>query len=158
MSGDYASTGDDGWFAPGAEDDESWSDPDQLQKTIEAQSQQRRADPLACLAEFLKTFWTDNTDEEVRLLWRHRIGTAPWYARDMLYCLNEVISNPPAELEKFVREQGGLYLYHSDGSATLYSDEETLAWLKQIAREFGAIFDAAQGGGQAGTGEYCNPK
>jgi hypothetical protein len=148
MSDDNAIPEDDSWFGPSEEED-SWYDPAQIEKKIAAESQQRRADPLACLAEFLKTFWMDNTDAEVRLVWRHRVGAAPWYARDMLYCLDAVIANPPAGIEKFVREKGGVYLYHDDGSATLYSDAETLAWLKRIAQEFRAIFEAPQPGDAA---------
>lgn len=125
-------------------EDEQWFNTEEIEKRIETQSRERRADPLACLAEFLKTFWTDNTDKEVRLLWQHRIRLAPWYAEDMLYCLDTVIANPPPELGKFVRERGGVYLYHNDGSATLSNDAETLAWLRQIAQEFRAILQADQ--------------
>jgi hypothetical protein len=126
------------------EDIDDWFDAGKISEQIEAQSKELRADPVACLAEFLKDFWTDNTDEEARLVWRHRVRTAPWYTKDMLYCLDAVIANPPPQLEKFVREQGGLYLYHPDGTATLYSDAETLEWLKKVAQEFRAIYEEAQ--------------
>src|SRR6267142_6406511 len=126
------------------DEDDNWFDAGQISEKFAGESKQRRANPQACLAEFLKDFWTDNTDEEATLMWRLRVGTAPGYAEDMLYCLDEVIANPPAQLEKFVREQGNLYLYHPDGTATLYNDAETLAWLKRIAKEFRDIFEGAQ--------------
>ncbi len=116
--------------------DSDWSDDDQLQAKIQAESQKRRSDPLAGLATFLQDFWTENTEEEVRQMWKHRASTAPQFAEDMLYCLDAVIRNPPAELEQFIREEGGVFLYHDDGTATLYSDAEALDWLRRIAREF----------------------
>jgi hypothetical protein len=123
---------------------DDWFDSERISEDIEAQSKTLRADPVACLAEFLKDFWTDNTDEEARSVWRHRVRTTPWYASDVLYCLEAVIASPPPQLEKVVREQGGLYLYHPDGTATLYSDAETLEWLKKTATEFKAIYEEAQ--------------
>lgn len=123
--------------------DDDWFDIEEFEEEVAAQSQERRANPLQCLANFLLDFWADNTEDEVRLLWSNTVALAPNYASDCLYCLSVVIANPPEELEKFVRERGGLYLYHPDDSATLYSDAETLEWLKQIKIEFEKIYKLA---------------
>ena len=126
--------------------EDDWFDVEEFQKGIEADSQRRRADPVEFLATFLRDIWTDNTEEEARLVWRSKAELAPWYAEDALYCLNDVIANPPANLTGIVQNQGNLYLYHQDGSAKPYTDIETLAWLKQTAAEFQAIYEAVQVG------------
>lgn len=124
--------------------EDDWFDAEEFQKEITADSQKRRANPVEFLATFLRDIWTDNTDEEARLVWRSKAKLAPWYAEDALYCLNAVIAHPPANLAEIVQNRGNLYLYHQDGSAKPYTDIETLAWLKQTAAEFQAIYEAVQ--------------
>ena len=122
---------------------DEWLDPELVQATIEEESRRRRENPVECFAAFLRDFWTDNTEEEARLVWESRARLAPEYAEDALYCLDAVVLDKPPDLEQIVREQGNLYLSHQDGSARPYTYEETLAWLRQVAKEFRAIYESA---------------
>lgn len=126
-------------------------DAEAIEKQILDDSRCRRADPRECVAEFVRTFWSETTEEDVRYLWQHQVTAAPWYAEDVLFCLDAVIADPPPELEKFLRESGNLHLYHRDGTAKRYSDAEALAWLKNIEREFRTTFEASS----ASSAENC---
>jgi hypothetical protein len=123
--------------------DDDWFSPANLDRSIEKTSAARRADAIACLAEFVQEIWIDNTEEEAREAWEQRAALAPAFARDILACLDTVIASPPPNLAEVLRERAELHLYHDDADATPYNDNETLDWLKQTAREFRQAVDRA---------------
>ena len=124
-------------------DDDDWFSPANLERSIAETSAARRADPIGCLAELIEAIWTDNTEEEAHQALEERAMLAPAFANDMLGCLDTVIANPPAHLADVLRERAELHLSHDDDDATLYSDQETLDWLKQIAAELRQVVDRA---------------
>jgi hypothetical protein len=124
-------------------DDDDWFSPANLDRSIAETSAARRADPIACLAELIEAIWTDNTEEEAHQALEDRAMLAPAFANDMLECLDTVIANPPAHLADVLRERAELHLSHDDDDATLYSDQETLDWLKQLAAELRQVMDRA---------------
>ena len=54
--------------------DDDWFSAANLDRSIEKTSAARRADAIACLAEFVQEIWIDNTEEEAREAWERASG------------------------------------------------------------------------------------
>jgi hypothetical protein len=95
-----------------------------------------------CFAEWLRTYWMDNSEGEARHLWRESARTGFWVCTQYLRCIDEVLANPPEDLVELMRVDGWIGLY--DRSVTpwrLLGQEEYLAWLRNVRVEFEDIVD-----------------
>lgn len=126
---------------PEEEEDDDWFDPVRLEQTIRATSEERRKHPIEFLFSYLHDLSVDSTEAEFRRAWQRQVETQPWNARDALYALQVVNRNPPPALSERLRREAGLYLDHP-GTARPYTDTEAQEWLKQLERDFQAVYTA----------------
>ncbi len=106
-------------------------------------SRKNRAEPLKLFITFLEKFWRDNLEQEAIGLWKNQIHMAPWYAEDVLYALDAVIADPPANLVQLMQEHGWIMLPHDPGASTLVRryHQQYLAWLQATAENFKRVFE-----------------
>ena len=119
---------------------------DELLQSIREDSRLRRQAPLAFVLEFLEAVWLDNTYAEALEQWQVKVDEFPWYADDVLACLDLVIAHPPDDLAGLVREHGGIYLFGRDpesGEERPGNAQAYWQWLRDTRAELGRIYDAA---------------
>jgi hypothetical protein len=70
---------------------------DEMMASIAKVSAQRRADCPGFVAEFAEVYAADRTREELDGKWVDIVKTYPWYAEDVLYCLDATLDDavPP---------------------------------------------------------------
>ncbi|MCB0006159.1 MAG: hypothetical protein KDE04_06880 [Anaerolineales bacterium] len=124
--------------------DDHLPDSENMLAQIRRESERRRADPVACFKQFLNDIWKDNQPEEALYLWQLKVAHFPWYASDVLHCLDLVIADPPDNLGDILAEEGWIMLYHEmdeNGEEQPYNQADYLAWLSQLRAQYGALYD-----------------
>jgi len=111
---------------------------------LTAASAANRADPQAMFLHFLHVYWEDNLPSDVLLLWKRQVAAGSWYAADILYCLEEVIQNPPPHLAELMQEHGAILLNHDDKPYTIIQqyNRQYLEWLKEMTAQLKAEYEA----------------
>jgi len=97
-------------------------------------SQERRADPTALFRNILKSYFADNSWDDTMKLWRIAIANGGSYPEDVLWCLDVIAENPPANLGQLLYEDGWITLEHEETDDKLgepYTPEEQVAWLRE---------------------------
>jgi hypothetical protein len=92
----------------------------------------------------LKDLFVDNTEDEAFALWRYTAAHVPDRAREDLAILDAVLDDPPADLVALMEQDGWIHLVHrpDDHTATPYSFDEYLAWLRRVTERFRAACTA----------------
>jgi hypothetical protein len=108
---------------------------------IRKQSAERRANPRGFLCEFLQTYWQDYTDDEQRQLWERQVEQYPWYAEDVLVCIDAVLADLPPDLGRLLEECGSIHV----GEPGDPPPEESAyaGWLAALRRRLGQVYDQA---------------
>lgn len=100
-----------------------------------------------CIARFrgfLQFIWMDNTEDEALVQWRHRIRAFPDEAERDLACLQEIVADPPQDVVSMLNEDGWIILSHEPDPETVldYTPEEYVAWVRDMAARFRAVYEA----------------
>lgn len=118
---------------------ETWRD----RKELRDESAKRRENPMAFFQQFLSDLWKDNTQDEAEQLWATKCEYFPWYAEDVLACLDYVLADPPADLMEMLSEHGWVILYHEmdlQGVERRFTFDETVDWLRAVRESFRALY------------------
>jgi len=120
-----------------------WISGDELLQQIKVTSKKRRRNPQEFFCDFLSGIWKDNTDEEAMVQWKVKVEQFPWYADDAIYCMEEIISNPPKNLIELLKKHGWIYLYHEEilPDEPEYTDEEYIQWVKNMYASYKRIYE-----------------
>src|SRR6185312_8475866 len=81
-----------------------------LPMALDPVSQERRADPTALFRNILKSYFADNSWYDTMKLWRIAIANGGSYPEDVLWCLDVIAENPPANLGQLLYEDGWITL------------------------------------------------
>jgi hypothetical protein len=118
-----------------------WTDGEKILQSIKEDSKHRRENPIKTFCEFLEAIWMDNTEQEALVQWNIKVEQAPWYAKDVLDCLNQIIENPPSNLIGLLSVHGWISLYHEEGSTEEYTYDEYVNWLKNLRDQYEDIYE-----------------
>lgn len=97
-----------------------------LDQLIQAMAQRRARDPLAFLAEVLERIWLESGEDDIAVLWRHQLESAPWWAENAVRAFEAVLADPPPDLCVFIEAHAGRGV-SDDG--LMYGGQSCLAWL-----------------------------
>ncbi|MBN1946913.1 MAG: hypothetical protein JW797_14665 [Bradymonadales bacterium] len=104
--------------------------------SINSESQAHRAQPvdfaLKVLAELFGHYMTPDQSYG---LWEEQLRTAMWYADDALFCLRELLANPPENLAERLRQaaKGTLVLGNHPGmEGQDHTDDQVLHWIARV--------------------------
>jgi hypothetical protein len=111
---------------------------------IRRQSAERRADPRRFVCEYLRLYWAYDGEEAARRDWTKLVEQYPWYADDVLACLDALIADPPEDLIDLLWRCGSIALGEQpDGRYVTPSFEEHVSWVRELRRELGEEYEAA---------------
>lgn len=122
------------------------TDGEEAVRRLEEASTRRRRNCRATFVEFLETLFKDFIETDVEPMWRDLVQSEPWLADDMLHCLHQLVSRPPADLVVMLREHGGVILWNEDFTQE-YSFEEYVGWLRAWDVRLRAVWDELTLGG-----------
>jgi hypothetical protein len=98
------------------------------------------------VCEYLQLHWAEEGEEAARRDWTEQVEQYPWYADDVLACLDALIADPPEDLIQMLWRCGSIALGEQpDGTYATPSLEEHVSWLRALRREFGEEYEAATG-------------
>lgn len=113
----------------------------ELEEAVDADSRERRAEPLKFVCEVLEPL-RDSELETLLKMFRIKATHYRWYADDALFCLQRVLAAPPANLRESIRQGTGFVLNHvTPTEITPYSQADMVAWLRDIYDKLRVIYD-----------------
>jgi hypothetical protein len=112
----------------------------------EKQQQQaiRRADPAAFLEAAMTELWEGGREEDMVERWRGHLED-PWYTSDLLWAIDTVADDPPADLIARLERAGVRLFHHGATEVTPYTFEEAVGWVAAQGERLRAIGDEAAG-------------
>jgi hypothetical protein len=119
-------------------DDESYL---QIDDIVDEESRARRADPLTFVASTVEIL---RDSEVATLLGQFRMKAEHFRAEadDTIYCFEQLLAAPPADLRDQLFAKAGFVLNHvSPTEVRPYSNDEMIAWLRDLYRQLRAIYD-----------------
>ena len=89
----------------------------------------------------IRALFADNTEEEALALWRYDVENRPQQARETLAVLDAILADPPPDLVELMENDGWIHLVHrpDEWTATPYSHDEYVAWLRDITARMRAV-------------------
>ncbi len=117
---------------------------DEMMASIARVSAERRADCPAFVAEFAEVYAADLTPGELDQKWVEIVRTAPWYAEDLLHCVEETVKDAEHPVPDIVCD---IAQVEADGGEVerQISDEQWRAlgrhWLKHLLQRFRPVFE-----------------
>jgi hypothetical protein len=117
---------------------------EELLAFIRKKSAARRADPRAFVCEFFRDNWLEYTDEERRENWARQVAEYPWYAEDVLVCMDAVLADPPPDLDEQLIECGSVAI--EEPGEPQADHAAYVQWLRDLRAGYGRIYDAAASG------------
>lgn len=85
----------------------SCADVDSLLALIDEDHDWRRAHPARFFAEFAADLWADVTDSVAQADFQARAQVAPWWATDVVVCLEQVLTDRPSWAPSLLVEASG---------------------------------------------------
>jgi len=104
--------------------------------SINEESKAHRARPVDFALKLLaELFGHYSTEEQSYDLWEEQINTAMWYADDALFCLKELLANPPDNLSERLNDIPGgslVFANHPEKRGGLSNDEQLILWIREV--------------------------
>ena len=117
---------------------------DEMMASIARVSAQRRADCPAFVAEFAEVYVADRTREELDREWLGIVRSYPWYAEDLLHCVEATLKGDDRALPSGVCD---LAQVEAEGGQVtrVISEAEWRAlgrrWLEDLLARFRPVFE-----------------
>ena len=115
-----------------------------LTSAIEKASAARRADCLAFVEEFAEMYAADRSSDELDRTWIRLVQEYPWYAEDLLHCLDVALRQRDRPLPTLIGDIAQVEAEGGDIERQLSAEErQTLArrWLQELLERFRPIFE-----------------
>lgn len=113
----------------------------ELIAAIEKESAKRRANPVAFIEEFAEMYALDSSVDDLDRTWVRLVGEYPWYADDLLHCLDMVLGQPELPLPGLVTDAADV----GDEDQGQFSAEQRQAlgrrWLQDLRDRFRPVFE-----------------
>jgi hypothetical protein len=117
---------------------------DEMMASIAKVSAQRRADCPGFVAEFAEVYGADRTREELDQEWVKIVQTYPWYAEDVLHCLDATLVDRDRPVPALVCDIAQVEAAHGE-----VEDQITEAawqalgrrWLQDLLERFRPVFE-----------------
>jgi hypothetical protein len=112
-------------------------------KYVELSDESRalRADPEGAFYDYLKFAMTRNDEHGFLILWRNQCRNHS-HAADLMYCFDQVVENPPADLIEKYQEVTGYVMNHiTPAQITKFSFDEYVAWFRALRDQMRAVFE-----------------
>jgi hypothetical protein len=119
-------------------DDDSYL---QMEEIVDEESKARRADPLTFVANTVEIL---RDSDVATLLGQFRMKAQHFRAEadDTIFCFERVLAAPPADLRDKIFATAGFVLNHvTPEEVRPYSNDEMIAWLRDIYDKLHAIYD-----------------
>lgn len=130
---------------PGSPDSGRWQPTtDDLMASIAEASAGRRTNCRVFLDEFVEEYVADRTREQVNVLWVDIVKNHPWYAEDLLYCVDATLLDCRQQIPDQVCD---IAQAEADGGEVFreVSVEQWQAmgrsWLEDLRGRFRPVFD-----------------
>lgn len=117
---------------------------DELMNAIEKASAERRADCPAFVEEFVEMYAAEKSVEDLDQEWVQIVNEYPWYAEDVLHCVEAILRDENRPLGPWVCDAA---VEASEGGDVerVVSQEERQAlgrqWLQDLLGRFRPVFD-----------------
>ncbi len=131
--------------SPGSAESRGWQPTtDEMIASIAKTSAGRRADCLAFVVEFVEEYAADRTREQLDLRWVGFVKKYPWYAEDLLYCLDAALRNAGRPIPDQICD---IAQVEADGGEVVreMSEEQWQElgrrWLEELRARFRPVFE-----------------
>jgi hypothetical protein len=112
--------------------------------SIEKASVARRGDCVAFIEEFGEMYSVDRSADELDRTWIRLVEQFPWYAEDLLHCLEVTLEQPDCRLPAVIVDAAQLEAEDGDvGLQSSMRERQALArgWLEKLRDRFRPMFD-----------------
>jgi hypothetical protein len=117
---------------------------DELMSAIEKASAARRANCPAFVEEFAEMYAADSSPKELDRTWVRLVQEYPWYADDLLHCLDVTLRQDDGPLPPIISDIAQLHMEEGDVERAMSAEErKTLArqWLQELLERFRPVFE-----------------
>jgi len=117
---------------------------DEILAFIDRVSGERRADCPSFVAEFAEVYAADRTREELDRAWVEIVQRYPWYAEDLLHCVEATLGDPEARLPSVICD---IAQVEADGGEVVTEISEARwrelgrLWLSDLLARFRPVFE-----------------
>jgi hypothetical protein len=121
---------------------------EEMLAAIREKSAERRADPPKFVDEFLEMYAAEMSEIELDAKWEQLVNRYPWYADDLLYCIDAVLA-APGPVSTWACDMGQVEADSVEITRTITTEEwHTVGrrWLEDLRRRFVPVYERLTGG------------